>query len=100
MDDAAVTPPDHFRQDGRTESYVCVSYELQWCQYVDCRGLNRVTTHIFSVIFENSLEIRGKQLKWLLWRDFLPLASWSDMDDAAVTPSDHFRQDGLTASCV
>ena len=52
------------------------------------------------MIFENSLEIRGKKLKLLLWRDFLPLASWSDMDDAAVTPPDHFRQEGLTESYV
>ena len=55
---------------------------------------------ILSVIFENSTEIQGKQLKWLLWRDFLPLASWRDMDDAAVAPSDHFRQLALTESSV
>ena len=58
MDDAAVTPSDHFRQEGLTESSVYVSYELQLCQYGDCRGMSRVTTHMFSVIFENLTKIR------------------------------------------
>ena len=56
MDNAAVTPSDHFRQLALTESSVYVSYELQWCQYGDCRGLNRATTHMFSEIFEKFTE--------------------------------------------
>ena len=60
--DAAVTRPDHVPLH---ESSLCVIYELQWCQYVDCWGLNRVTTHIFSVFFENSLKIPpSRKVSW------------------------------------
>ena len=65
MDDAAMAPSGHFRRDGQTESCVCVSYELHWCQEVDCRGTSRATTHLVSVIFENSLKIPpSRKVSW------------------------------------
>ena len=65
MDDAAMAPSGHFRQDGLTESCVCVSYELQGCQEADCRGTSSATTHLVSVFFENSLKIQpSRKVSW------------------------------------
>ena len=65
MDDAAMAPSGHFREDSLAESCVCVSYELHWCQEVDCRGTSRASTHSVSVIFENSLKIKpSRKVSW------------------------------------
>ena len=80
MDDAAMAPSGHFRQDSLTESCVCVSYESQWRPYVDCRGISRATTHIFSEIFVKLVKIRPKPSKTVKIPTLLRFPSFSVME--------------------